>query len=36
MTTYVVGTGSGVVSEPDSEVLDLQWLLLSDLLVKVG
>jgi hypothetical protein len=34
--TYVVGTGSGVVSEPDGEVLDLQWLLLLDLYVKVG
>ena len=29
--THVVGTGSGVVSEPDGEVLDLQWLLLVDL-----
>jgi len=27
---HVVGTGSGVVSEPDGEVLDLQWLLLRD------
>lgn len=29
-----MGTGSGVVSEPDGEVLDLQWLLLRDLLVE--
>ena len=34
-TTYVVGTGSGVVSEPDSKVLDLQWLLLVDLWIEV-
>jgi hypothetical protein len=31
---HVVGTGSGVVSEPDGEVLDLQGLLLVDLLLK--
>jgi len=28
--THVVCAGSGVVSEPDGEVLDLQWLLLVD------
>jgi len=33
--TYVVGTGSGVVSEPDGKVLDLQWLLLVDLWIGV-
>jgi hypothetical protein len=33
--TYVVGTGSGVVSEPDGEVLDLQWLLLVDLYISI-
>lgn len=32
--THVVGAGSGVVSEPDGEVLDLQWLLLVDLPVN--
>lgn len=28
---HVVGTGTGVVSQPDTEVLHFQWLLLMDL-----
>ena len=31
LLVHVVGAGAGVVSEPDTEVLDLQWALLVDL-----
>ena len=31
LLVHVVGTSAGVVAEPDTEVLDLQWLLLVDL-----
>lgn len=31
LLVHVVGTGAGVVSEPDTEVLDLQGALLVDL-----
>ena len=32
LTVHVVGTGTGVVPQPDAKVLDLQGLLLPDLL----
>jgi len=32
LTVHVVGAGPGVVSQPDTEVLDLKWLPLPDLL----
>ena len=28
---HIMGTRAGVVSDPDTEVLDLEWLLLIDL-----
>jgi hypothetical protein len=31
LLVHVVGAGAGVVSDPDTEVLDLQWALLVDL-----
>ena len=31
LLVHVVGSGAGVVAEPDTEVLDLQGLLLMDL-----
>jgi hypothetical protein len=31
LLVHVVGTGAGVVSNPDTEVLDLEWALLGDL-----
>lgn len=30
LLVHVVGTGSRIVSEPDTEVLDLEWSLLAD------
>ena len=32
LPVHVVGSGSGIITEPDSEVLDLQRVLLPDLL----
>jgi hypothetical protein len=34
LLVHVVGTGARVVTEPDSEVLDLLWALLADLYKK--
>ena len=31
LLVHVVGAGAGVISDPDTEVLDLQWTLLVDL-----
>lgn len=31
LLVHVVGSGTRVVTDPDTEVLDLQWLLLRDL-----
>ena len=31
LLVHVVGTGAGIVSDPDTEVLDLLWALLVDL-----
>lgn len=36
LLVHVVGTGAGVVSNPDTEVLDLQGVLLVDLESKVA
>jgi hypothetical protein len=32
LPVHVVGAGPGVISQPDAEVLDLEWLTLPDLL----
>ena len=31
LLVHVVGSGTGIVTDPDTEVLDLQWALLMDL-----
>ena len=36
LLVHVVGAGAGVISDPDTEVLDLQWALLRDLTVSLG
>lgn len=33
LLVHVVGARAGVISDPDTEVLDLQWALLGDLIV---
>ena len=34
LLVHVVCAGAGVVAEPDTEVIDLQWLLLADLIMQ--
>lgn len=36
LLVHVVGTGAGVISDPDTEVLDLQGVLLVDLEKKLA
>lgn len=34
LLVHVVGSGAGIVTDPDTEVLDLEWALLVDLKVR--